>query len=180
MSPDTLRNQDPSLAPELDAGWVAGRAPDNAALERALQRAGEASGGCFSCVLVDAAYGLALIRGMRRGSELAVAYLGVLGPYSAALEAARSRRDGDRCLCCDAGAFFRRCKPTVIALLLPSDVADPGSAVVMGICERCARAAGWPRPGWRDALVAKMTPALQEVWPDCRFITPTAGAAGSA
>ena len=117
---------------------------------------------------------------MSRGSELVISILGVLGPYIASIEGMRSRREGDRCLCCDGAVFFRRHKPTIIALLLPLDVEDPGTAVVMGICERCALSEGWPRPGWRGALLARMMPQLQKVWPACRSISLAPGLAGTA
>jgi hypothetical protein len=82
--------------------------------------------------------------------------------------------------CCAGGVFFRRHKPTIIALLLPLDVEDPGTAVVMGICERCALKEGWPRPGWRGAVLARIMPELRKVWPGCRLVTPTPGLAGTA
>jgi len=117
---------------------------------------------------------------MSRGSELVISILGVLGPYIASIEGMRSRREGDRCLCCAGGVFFRRHKPTIIAVLTPLDVEDPGTAVVMGICERCALSEGWPRPGWRGALLARMMPQLQKVWPACRSISLAPGLAGTA
>jgi len=117
---------------------------------------------------------------MSRGSELVISILGVLGPYIASIEGMRSRREGDRCLCCAGGVFFRRHKPTIIAVLTPLDVEDPGTAVVMGICERCALKEGWPRPGWRVAVVARIIPELRKAWPGCRLVTPTAGLAARA
>ena len=111
---------------------------------------------------------------------MAISILGVLGPYIALIEGMRSRREGDRCLCCDGAVFFRWHKPTIIAVLLPLDLEDPGPAVVMGICERFALSEGWPRPGWRGSLLTRMMPGLRKVWPGCRSITPTPGLAGTA
>jgi hypothetical protein len=123
-------------SPPFRAGWIAGRAPDEESLDSELQRVGEASDAAFSCLLLDAAVTLELVQATSRGSEMAISILGVLGPYIASIEGMRSRREGDRCLCCDGAVFFRRHKPTIIAVLLPLDVEDPGTAVVMGICER--------------------------------------------
>jgi hypothetical protein len=175
--PDAPQDKD---LPPLGVGWAAGRSPDEQSLDRELHRVGEASGGALSCLLVDAAVTLTLMQAMSRGSELAIAIFGVLGPYIASIGAMRSRREGDRCLCCTGAVFFRRHKPTIIALLLPLDIEDPGTAVVMGICKRCALSEGWPRPGWRGALLARMMPELRKVWPGCRFITPSPGLAGTA
>ena len=169
--------QDEDLPP-FGVAWSAGCAPDEASLDRDLQRVGETSVEAFSCVLVDAAVTLEVVQAMSRGDELAISIVGLLGPYLAAIEARRSRREGDQCLCC--AGFFRRQKPTIIALLLPLDVEDPGTAVVMGICERCALSEGWPRPGWQGALVARMMPELRKAWPGCRLVTPTPGLAGRA
>jgi hypothetical protein len=79
----------------------------------------------------------------------------LLEPYLTAIEARRSRREGDLCLCCASAVFFRRYKPTIIALLLPLDAETPGTAVVMGISKRCALSEGWPRPGWRECSPGK-------------------------
>ena len=175
--PDAPQDED---LPPFGVGWTAGRAPDEESLDRELQRVGETSVEAFSCLLVDATVTLELVQAMSRGSELAVTILGVLGPYIASIEGKRSRREGDQCLCCARGVFFRRHKPTIIALLLPLDVEGPGTAVVMGICERCALSEGWPRPGWRGALLARMMPELRKVWPGCRLVTPALGLAGRA
>jgi hypothetical protein len=121
--------------------------PMRNSLNHELHQDGETSGEAFSCLLVDAAVTLELVQAMSRGSELAISILGVLGPYIASIEGMRSRGEGDQCLCCAGGLFFRRHKPTVIALLLPLDVEDPGTAVVTGICERCARSEGRGRAG---------------------------------
>ena len=163
--------------PPFGVGWTAGCAPDEESLDREV---GETSVEAFSCLLLDAAVTLELVQAMSRGSESAITILGVLGPYIASIEGMRSRREGDRCLCCAGGVFFRRHKPTIIALLLPLDVEDPGTAVVMGICERCALKEGWPRPGWRGAVLARIMPELRKVWPGCRLVTPTPGLAGTA
>jgi hypothetical protein len=163
--------------PPFGVGWTAGRAPDEESLDREV---GETSVEAFSCLLLDAAVTLELVQAMSRGSESAITILGVLGPYIASIEGMRSRREGDRCLCCAGGVFFRRHKPTIIALLLPLDFKDPGTAVVMGICERCALKEGWPRPGWRGAVLARIMPELRKVWPGCRLVTPTPGLAGTA
>jgi hypothetical protein len=174
---DALQDKD---LPPLGVGWAAGRALDEESLDREFQRVDEASGGAFSCLLVDAAVTLTLMQAMSCGSELAIAIFGVLGPYISSIEARRSRREGDLCLCCAGAVFFRRRKPTIIALLLPLDVEDPGTAVVMGICKRCALKQGWPRPGWRGALLARMMPELRKVWPACQSITLAHGLAGRA
>ena len=144
--PDAPQDKD---SPPVGTGWIAGRAPDEESLDSELQRVGEASDAAFSCLLLDAAVTLQLAQAMSRGSELAISILGVLGPYIASIERMRSGREGDQCLRCDGAVFFRRHKPTIIAVLLPLDLEDPGPAVVMGICERCALSEGWPRPGWR-------------------------------
>ena len=175
--PDAPQDKD---LPPLGVGWVAGRAPNEESLDREVQRVGQASGEAFSCLLVDAVITLELMQAMSRGSESAITIFGVLGPYIASIEGMRSRREGDRCLCCAGGVFFRRHKPTIIALLLPLDFEDPGTAVVMGICERCALKEGWPRPGWRGAVLARIMPELRKVWPGCRLVTPTPGLAGTA
>ena len=175
--PDAPQDKD---SPPFGAGCIAGRAPDEESLDSELQRVGEASDAAFSCLLLDAAVTLELVQATSRGSEMAISILGVLGPYIALIEGMRSRREGDRCLCCDGAVFFRRHKPTIIALLLPLDVEDPGTAVVMGICERCALKEGWPRPGWRVAVVARIIPELRKAWPGCRLVTPTAGLAARA
>jgi hypothetical protein len=175
--PDAPQDED---LPPFGVGWTAGRAPDEESLDCELQREGETSVEAFSCLLVDAAVTLELVQAMSRGSELAISILGVLGPYIASIEGKRSRREGDQCLCCARGVFFRRHKPTIVALLLPLDVEDPGTAAVMGICERCALSGGWPRPGWGSALLARMIPELQKVWPGCRLITPAPGLVGTA
>jgi hypothetical protein len=166
--------------PPFRVSWTAGHASDEESLDRELQRVGETSVEAFSCLLLDAAVTLELVQAMSRGSESAITILGVLGPYIASIEGMRSRREGDRCLCCAGGVFFRRHKPTIIALLLPLDFEDPGTAVVMGICERCALKEGWPRPGWRGAVLARIMPKLRKVWPGCRLVTPTPGLAGTA
>jgi len=163
--------------PPFGVGWTADCAPDEESLDREI---GEASGEAFSCLLVDAVITLELVQAMSRGSEVAITIFGVLGPYIASIEGMRSRREGDRCLCCAGGVFFRRHKPTIIALLLPLDIEDPGTAVVMGICERCALKEGWPRPGWRGAVLARIMPELRKVWPGCRVVTPNPGLAGTA
>jgi hypothetical protein len=143
--PDAPQDED---EPPLGVGWTAGSAFDEESLDRELQRAGETSVEAFPWLLVDAAVTLELVQAMSRGSELEVTIFGVLGPYIASIEGLRSRREGDRCLCCAGGVFFRRHKPTIIALLLPLDVEDPGTAIVMGICERCAlKGAGRGRVG---------------------------------
>lgn len=56
-----------------------------------LHRAGEASGGAFSCLLVDAAVTLPLMQAMSRGNELAIAIFGLLGPYIAAIASIEAR-----------------------------------------------------------------------------------------
>jgi hypothetical protein len=175
--PDAPHDKD---FPPLGVGGAAGRPPDEESLDRELQRVGEGSGVAFSCLLVDAVVTLELELAMSCGNELAIAIFGVLGPYIASIEARRSRRKGDLCLCCDGAPFFRRHKPTIIALLLPLDVENPGTAVIMGICKDCALSAGWPRPGWRGALLARMMPELRKVWPGCGSITVAPGLAGTA
>src|SRR5262249_41219427 len=115
----------------------------------------------FSCLLVDAAVTLERVQAMSSRRELAIAILGALRPYIGSIERMRSRRDGDRSLCCASAVFFRRHKPTIIALLLPPDVEDPGIEVVIGVCEGCAQrgraAAGLEgrSPGKDDAGAAK-------------------------
>ena len=163
--------------PPFGVGWTASCAPDEESRDREV---GETSREAFSCLLLDAVVTLELVQAMSRGSESAITILGVLGPYIASIEGMRSRREGDRCLCCAGGVFFRRHKPTIIALLLPLDFEDPGTAVVMGICERCALKEGWPRPGWRAAVLARIMPELRKVWPGCQSITLTPGLAGTA
>ena len=175
--PDAPQDKD---SPPFGAGWIAGHRRDEESLDSELQRAGETSDAAFSCLLLDAAVTLELVQAMSRGSELAVSILGVLGPYIASIGGMRSRREGDRCLCCDGAVFFRRHKPTIIAVLLPLDLEDPGPAVVMGICERCALSESWPRPGWGAALMARMMPELRKAWPGCQLVTPTPGLAGRA
>ena len=175
--PDAPQDKD---SPPSGTSWIAGRAPDEESLDSELQRVGEASDAAFSCLLLDAAVTLKLVQAMSRGSEFAISILGVLGPYIASIEGMRSRREGDRCLCCAGGVFFRRHKPTIIALLLPLDFEDPGTAVVMGICERCALKEGWPRPGWRGAVLARIMPEVRKVWPGCRTIMLAPGLAGTA
>jgi hypothetical protein len=89
--------------PPFGVGWTACCAPDEESLDREV---GETSVEAFSCLLVDAAVTLELVQAMSRGSESAITILGVLGPYIASIEGMRSRREGDRCLCCAGGVFF--------------------------------------------------------------------------
>jgi hypothetical protein len=134
--------------------------------------------GALTCLLVDPPMALALLRAHAVGSSgLAATYLGVLDEFTRGLEAKRSRRHADGCLACESGAFFRRHRPAIIAVLAAE--ACPEACIVAGICGACARRAGWPDRPWKSSLLSAMEPPLRRLWPHLRLaaVHPVTGTA---
>ena len=156
---------------------LAGRHPDTDSLARNIERLTEASGGAVSCLMADPAMVAELALALDAGSAVAARYLQLLDIFVTGVAAVGSRRRGDRCLACDDGRFWRERRPTII-VVLSADV--PGEALVSGICEPCARAAGWPGQPWKTALLARMEPALRRMWPGLRILPDVHPVAGSA
>jgi hypothetical protein len=155
--PDAPQDED---EPPLGVGWTAGSAFDEESLDRELQRAGETSVEAFSWLLVDAAVTLELVQAMSRGSELEVTIFGVLGPYIASIEGAAIAARGR------SMSVLRRRR------VLPAAQADHHRASVAarrrgsgnrdrhGDLRALRAQGGWPRPGWRGAIVVSITEGL--------------------